>query len=238
MIVSLFQACALNRPLDLSLVSIEKADYTAEVETSLQYMQFMHDLTHQTYYEINGKKVFKEKGRSLVDFMKAPLTPRQGVIFDDSIKYTLTKDDPAKFYQQFPETVKALSESVRPSLKVLFKTKENLIKYRTDYYDSLNKRTFNCNDPSEDIILGRNGIFWEGLGIKYHGANYQLEKENGEFHYYVYINVLWAGGGKSFDLRKNPRDICIQFSGGTMYGASYKSNIIKIPKEMTVNLLK
>jgi len=73
-------------------------------------------------------------------------------------------------------------------------------------------------------------------------AYHQGTSSSNQREYYIYIRVVALPlAGQSvfmYDLQRAPDDICIQLGGGRMFGDSFSSNTIVIPKEAVAAALQ
>jgi hypothetical protein len=58
--------------------------------------------------------------------------------------------------------------------------------------------------------------------------------------YYASPNISHVGGEPPpllYDLEERPENVCLRVGGGVMFGPSFRSNIVFIPKEVIANAL-
>lgn len=132
----------------------------------------------------------------------------------------------------------------RALLKVEFTSRIDLSK--VDFADNLSTKTFFCRRSDANVLLGGVHIY-SNHHVVPSGYNEPIETSNTAtgalYTYYTFISVARnePGGGKpvyeSFDLRRNPEDVCFRLVGGEYRAFGYRSNIVSIPKALIARAL-
>ena len=132
-------------------------------------------------------------------------------------------------------------------MNIVLGTKEDFQKYVLDNNYTSGVYAYFCDNKELDARLYTPSIFKEPSGNYVSGVGI-IEKSkgndikiNGYYLFSAFINAYrpkhwYAGFGDKpnevdgIDLLNAPRDVCIQFRGGSMTGG-YRSNVVRIPKE-------
>jgi hypothetical protein len=125
---------------------------------------------------------------------------------------------------------------LRLQLKVEFTSAEDLSRVlREDYY-ILGTRAYFCNRPNDNAILSFVGIYFRDQPVS-GDVPIVNPTSNGPFTYSTYMGVARQAvypsnpPQVSFDLRKDPEDICFYVAGGNTSPFGFRSNVVRVPKE-------
>lgn len=120
---------------------------------------------------------------------------------------------------------------------------------RARYSDNLGSEIFFCHRPDAHTLLPTPYVYSNG-SIVPSGKDMHLPRDTEPnvrplFTYYVYFRVARNDAEtaskpplESFDLRKNPEDVCLRMVGGEYRGLGYYSNTIVVPRDMVAEVLK
>jgi len=129
-------------------------------------------------------------------------------------------------------------------LRVQFSTSVDLVRFAKSGGYNLGRLAFFCEQPDEEAD-GNPYVFWQGENIS--RLDRASLRENGQeegppITYYVFIGAV-RGKIKAipplppYDLRRQPRDVCFDLSGGNQMGG-YRSNTVVIPQSAISEALK
>jgi hypothetical protein len=119
---------------------------------------------------------------------------------------------------------------------------------KVNYGDNLGNEVFFCHRPDAHTLLPWPYVYSNGHEVP-SGDNAEPTrlsdgKEGLLFSYYVFFRVSRDENGRpskppleSFDLRKNPEDVCFRLVGGAYRAFGYTSNTVEISKETILTAL-
>lgn len=122
-------------------------------------------------------------------------------------------------------------------LRVQFLTSVDLARFSRSHSYNLGRRAFFCARPDEERGMGNPDVFWQGQNVgnlAQESLRESGEEEGAPIVYYVFIEAV-RGETQSipprppYDLRREPRDMCFQLSGGNQLGG-YRSNTVVVPQ--------
>jgi len=140
-----------------------------------------------------------------------------------------------------PPTEKAAERHHELFLEAKFTSHIDLTKI--NYGDNLGNEIFFCHRPDANTLLPTPYVYSNGHEVP-SGDNAEptrLSDDKGRplFSYYIFFRVSRDENGRlskppfaSFDLRKNPEDVCFRLVGGAYRAFGYRSNTVVVPREM------
>jgi hypothetical protein len=132
----------------------------------------------------------------------------------------------------------------RPSIELLrveFLSSVNLMERAHAHEFNVGTKIWFCDDGPDKFSFGIGHFPYLYAGNSYVSstATDKLEaSKSDEFLYHLYLQVARKadlnGLGETepaYDLRTNPRDLCLTIHGGNMIGGSFDSTVLRVPKE-------
>lgn len=111
-----------------------------------------------------------------------------------------------------------------------FKTKENLSQYSRKKSYPISNVPYFCDKPNERFQLVYPHVYAKRFKVSF-PLNFDLERdEKGYINYHVFLYAQDEFHG--YNLRSQPKDICIQLKGGNHTGFGFASNVIVIPRAL------
>ena len=128
----------------------------------------------------------------------------------------------------------------RLMLKTTFASATDLVQFVQRHSYSLGAGASFCDQSEERVSLAYPPIYWHGAHLNpydQNAAELSRDPDSASIAYYVYLAAesrerpwhISPGPSRAFDLRKDPRDVCLYVSGGNMSGFGYKSNFVVLP---------
>jgi hypothetical protein len=125
-------------------------------------------------------------------------------------------------------------------LKIEFTSRMDLSKFAMEHSYNLGAIAFFCGRPNDFVVLSFPDVYWRRVRLGQGEAD-PIERGQDDkielLTYYLFINVAREAivpskpREKSFDLRREPEDVCFHLRGGNESGRGYKSNTVVIPKD-------
>jgi len=121
---------------------------------------------------------------------------------------------------------------VRPLLVVNFSADRDLSKVTNDNgYHIVNDASF-CHDGEFDAsqrLLSDPYVFDKSGEVD---ARIAFREATSPRSYTIYVATksILVGNGSEYDLKRNPRDVCIKLRGRNMLGGGFASNVLLVPK--------
>lgn len=119
---------------------------------------------------------------------------------------------------------------------------------RIDDAISLRGEGLFCSRPNAHVRLVTPHIFWRGVKLSHWPDSIQIQPDESDprapITYYTFIRVALEERQpgnppfESFDLRRQPEDVCIRLVGGPYRAFGWQSNTMKISKEVITEALR
>ena len=140
-------------------------------------------------------------------------------------------------------------------LKVTFSSAYNLPEFAKVLQARMHMKAYFCDRSFDPVRLTNIFFYWRDFEVDKYDERLLREmkrlKQNRPYHYLTYIfaqryedpirrpkwRPTWYPQYLSFDLRKEPEDVCFHLEGAS-YDFRYKSNVIEIPRTVIEEALQ
>lgn len=131
----------------------------------------------------------------------------------------------------------------RLMLRVEFTSATNLFEFARENSYNIGNTVFFCEQKDASPHMSYPYVFWKGSLVGNLEPNVIRTSEGSLIPYYIFISISKDARPNdippqaSFDLREDPEDVCFYLSGGDGSGGGYRSNAVKIPKNIIEDTL-